>query len=256
MTSARSPEKLQRLLSGEAVFGIMQTMPSPTVTELAVWSGFDFVVLDCEHGIVDESAHLASLQAVAGTDAFAMVRVRPGDLGAVGRYLDFGADGVLMSDVGTAQDAMNFVAAATHGPVGTRSSTGRSSRAERYGLNPSSEMPRYILMGLIESRESVSNISAIAQTPGLDGLVIGHQDLSGSLGCSGDYSESVYSAALREVEQAAVGANRMLGGAPYPGSPVERLLSAGYQLIVAGVDTIALRDGFEAQLAAAKRIRD
>ncbi len=243
---------LARLRSGQPVFGLVQTAPGPFVTELAVWSGFDFVVVDCEHGIIDEPAHVASLQVISGSEAFAVVRVRPGDVGAISRYLDFGAAGILMPNVRTPAEATALVAAATYGPKGTRSSTGSALRAARYGLGPQTDPAPPLLLAMIESAQGVENIGAIAQTPGLDGLVIGPYDLSADLGCANDFSAAAYTRAFTEIERAAARTGRLLGSAAFPGFPVQRLLSAGHRFIVASVDTLALRDGFRSHLAAAR----
>jgi 2-keto-3-deoxy-L-rhamnonate aldolase RhmA len=245
---------LPRLRSGEPVFGIIQTIPAPTLTELAVWSGSDFVILDCEHGILDEPAQLACLQVMSGSDAFSAVRVRPGDLAAVGRYLDFGADAILMPDVQSAADAEAFVAAATPGPRGTRSSTG-SARATRYGLGRI-ETGSPLLLALIEGGKAVAAIDAIAATPGLSGLVIGPSDLSADLGCPNDFTAPAYTAAFVRIEQAAASAGLFLGGRAHPGFPIERLLDAGHSFLIAGADITVLRDGFHSQLAAARDRRE
>lgn len=251
-TSPKRARALSRLRAREPVFGLLQTMPGPTVTELAVWSGFDFVILDCEHGVVDERAHLASLQAIAGSDGFALVRVRPGDLGAVGRYLDFGADGIIMPDLRTKEDATAFVAAATFGPEGTRSSTGNAVRAGRYGLVPRPERESPLLLGIIESEEAVANVTTIAATQGLDGFIIGPHDLAASLDCAGNFSAPAYTAAFAAIEQTATKAELLLGSIAHPGFPIARLLGAGHRFIIASVDILALRDGVHAQLEAAK----
>jgi 4-hydroxy-2-oxoheptanedioate aldolase len=258
-------DRLARLRSGGPVFGLLQTLPGATLTELAVWSGFDFVILDCEHGVVDEQAHVASLQAISGTGAFALVRVQPGNLGAVGRYLDFGAAGIMMSNVNTAADAAAFIAAATLGPEGTRSSTGNAVRAARYGTDlqsPREEAPhekssrrRPLLLAIIESAEAIANIAAISATPGLDGFVIGPYDLAASLSCTNDFSASVYESAFAKVEDTAVQARLLLGCIAHPGFSVERLIGAGHRFILAGVDILALRDGLRSLLAAARGSR-
>ena len=156
---------LTRARGGETVFAIIQTIPSPTLSELAVWCGYDLVILDCEHGVVDEAAQLACLQVVSHSGAVCGVRLRPEDFAAVGRYLDWGADAILMADVKSLDVAAAFVAAATPGPQGTRSSTG-SSRAKRYGLPGGRARPRPLLLALIESGEAVEGVEAIARTPG------------------------------------------------------------------------------------------
>jgi 2-keto-3-deoxy-L-rhamnonate aldolase RhmA/pimeloyl-ACP methyl ester carboxylesterase len=244
---------LARLRLGEPVFGALQSIPTPMVTEIAVWSGYDFVILDCEHAIVDETAHLAALQVISGSDAFAVVRVRPGDLSAVGRYLDIGADGILLPDVRSAAEAQAFVAAAFHAPAGTRSSTGGSARATRYRLVNNEPRARPLLLAMIEGAQAVSAISAIAATPGLDGLVIGPYDLAADLGVPEDFSMPVYRETFAAVERAAVRAGILLGSRSHPGFSIERLLDAGHRFILLSSDAAALRDGYRAHLEAVRR---
>jgi 4-hydroxy-2-oxoheptanedioate aldolase len=202
--------------------------------------------------VVDEQAHLASLQAISGTGAFALVRVQPGNLGAVGRYLDFGAAGILMPSVNTAADAAAFVAAATVGPEGTRSSTGNAVRAARYGTDPQSQRQRPLLLAIIEGAAAVANITAISATPGIDGFVIGPYDLAANLGCPNDFAAPAYQSGFARIEQAAAHAGLLLGCIAHPGFSVERLIGAGHRFILAGVDILALRDGFRSLLAAAR----
>jgi len=244
------PKSLERLRSRQPVFGVVQTIPVPTITELALWSGYDFVILDCEHGVVDEPAQLACLQVISGSGASSIVRVRPGDLQAVGRYLDFGADGILMPDLRKADDASAFVAAATRAPQGTRGSTG-SARASRYGLS-TGENAAPLLLGLAESGEAAANINSIVAVPGLDGIVIGPSDLSDDLGCSGDYSLPVYCTAIETIERATSAARLLLGSRPHPGFDLSRLARAGHTLFIASSDIGVMRGGFGGDLKAAR----
>jgi 2-keto-3-deoxy-L-rhamnonate aldolase RhmA len=237
---------LARLRRREPVFGLIQTIPNPTLTELAVWSGFDFVILDGEHGVADEAAHLTCLQVLSGSAAFSAVRVAPGQFGAVGRYLDLGADAILMPDVQTPEEAAAFVAAATPGPKGTRSSTG-SARATRYGLRRSAgEAP--LLLALIEGQRAIRQMEAIAATPGLGGFVVGPSDLSADLECPNDFSSPVYASAFAAIEQGAARAKLVIGTKPHPGYPLERLLAGGHRFIIAAADIQVLRDGFRNEL--------
>jgi 4-hydroxy-2-oxoheptanedioate aldolase len=238
---------LKRLRAGKPVFGVVQIIPAPTLTELAIWSGYDFVILDCQYGVIDEAAQLGSLQVIARSDAFAVVRVKPGDLGSVSRYLDFGADAILLPDVHTQKDAADFVAAATHGPNGTRSSTGSGARAARYGLKSTPE-EQPLLFAMIESAQGVKNIAAIAGTPGLHGLIIGPHDLSADLGSAGDFSTPAYMGAFAAVEQAARQTGLILGSGVHAGFDVERLVGAGHGFIQITSDVMALREGLRAHL--------
>lgn len=236
------------------MFGVMQSIPSSTLTEIACWCGYDFVILDCETGVVDEVAQLASLQVVSGGAAFSAVRVRAGDLSAVGRYLNRGADAILLPDVTTGEQAAAFVAAATCGPRGTRSSA-RGARVARHGMMGKSEenRTRPLLLAMMEGASAVRNAVDIAATPGLDGVVIGPNDLSADLGCPGDFASSAYSEAFMQIERAARGVGMILGSALHAGFGAERLLRAGHRFILAGSDVAVLREGFRTNLAVAWR---
>lgn len=244
---------LRRLRKGDAVFGVMQTVSASALTELALWSGFEFVILDCEHGVVDEQAQFAAIQIISASDAFSVVRVRGGDFAAVGRYLDFGADAILMADLKTPVDAAAFVSAATFGPKGTRSSAGSSSRETRYGIAGKGKRAKPLLLTMLETSEALTNVTEIAATPGIDGLVIGPHDLSADLGCPGDFSAPSYKAAFVKIEKAALNARIIVGSVPHPGFSADRLLKAGHRFILASADVIALRDGYRAHLAAVGR---
>jgi 2-keto-3-deoxy-L-rhamnonate aldolase RhmA len=255
MSPTFPPSALTRLRARKPVFGIIQIIPGTTLTELAVWSGYNFVILDCQYGVVDEKAQLASLQLISGSEAFSVVRVRCGDLDAVGRYLDFGADAILFPDVQTPADALALVAAGTHGPVGTRSSTGTGARAGRHGLAPlASSRDRPLLLAMIEGASAIDHIAAIASTPGLGGIVIGPNDLSADLGCPGDFLAAPYQDAFAKVEQAAAKAGIILGSSAHPGFGIERLLRGGHSFILSNSDVSAIREGFRRDLEALAQV--
>src|SRR5579862_2458025 len=164
----------------------MQSIPSPTITESAVLSGFDFIILDCEHAVVDELSQLASLQTLSGRDAFSLARLRPEDFSAVGRYLDLGVNGILMPDIQSPEAAREFVRAATWGPQGTRSSTA-ASRTRQYGIRGAAPL-NPLLLAMIEGKAGVEAVDRILCIEGIDGVVIGPHDLAADLGRPEDFS--------------------------------------------------------------------
>jgi 2-keto-3-deoxy-L-rhamnonate aldolase RhmA len=232
------------------MFGLMQTIPLPALTELAVWSGYDFVILDCEHGVVDEPAQIACLQVLSATNTLSAVRVKPRDWPSVGRYLDFGASGIVMPDVQTAEDAAVFVASANYGPNGTRSST-RATRALRYGLKAAVAAPP-LLLATIEGARGAANVEAIAATPGLGGLVIGPSDLSADLGCPYDFAADAYVKAFNHIEPAAAKVQLLIGTIAHPGFPMERLITGGHRFLIVSADIAIIREGYESKLAQAR----
>jgi len=236
---------LKRLRQGKPVFGIFQTFPDAATTELAIWCGYDFVILDCEHGVVDESAQMGILRTLAGSDTFSLVRVRARDEPAVSRYLDFGADGVMVPDVRTPAQAQRIVSAA----IG-RWTTGL--RYDRYGLEPRNPSDRPLVIVLIESQEGVGNIDAILETDGIDGVIVGSGDLSTALGMPGDFAASAYLSAIDKVEQSARDRGKILGAKPYGEFSIAKLVQRGHRLIVIGRDVAFLRNSLVGALAAAK----
>lgn len=222
---------LERLHARQPVFGAIQTLPGVGPTEAALRIGYDFVILDCEQGACDEAAHRASLDVIAASPAFAAVRVRAGDVTAVARYIGLGADVIMMPNVATAAEAAAFVGAAATATDG----------------------PGPLLVAMIESRQAVECIGAIVATTGLDGIVIGPNDLVADLGCAGDFSAPAYQSAFAVVERTAASAGLFIGSAPHPGRDVARLIAAGHCFIRVGADIVALRDGLRTPLDAARR---
>src|ERR1700722_3895879 len=177
---------LSRLRQGEAVFGLFLTHPDPGTAETALWCGFDFLVIDCEHGVVDEPAQLNVLRVVSNSQAFSLVRVRANDESAVSRYLDFGADGVMVPDIRSVEQARRFAfAARKRWTVGLRK--------DRYGLSAEgSSRAEPLLLPLIESAQSVDQIEEIVGIEGVDGIIVGNGDLSTSLGVPGDFAAPTF----------------------------------------------------------------
>ncbi len=239
---------LERLRKGEPVFGLFQTFPESTVTEVAAWCGYDFVIVDCEHGVVDEAAQIEVLRAVSASSAFSLVRVRAGDESAVARYLDFGADGVIVPDVRTPEQAKRIAFAATGRWTG-------GLRVARYGLQQKGEqaerMPLVVV--LIESVEGVRNAAAILGIDGIGGVIVGSGDLSLSLGRPGDFADSTYLSAVETVETEARRLGKILGAKPYPGFPIPVLLERGHRLIIIGRDMNLIQSAFAAALAEARQ---
>lgn len=222
------------------MFGLVQALVSPQISELAIWAGFDFLILDCEHGVADEAGHLACLATAQNYPAFVAVRLRKGDLAAVGRYADWGADALLMPDVGSVGEAEAFVAAARPGKSGSRSSASLT-RAGHYGLRAPASPP--LLLAMIESAAGVAAADGIAAA-GVDGLVIGPSDLSADLGLP--YASDAYRIAFEQVEQAARARGKILGSRFHPPFDRDRLVAGGHRFILAASDLGILAGGLRA----------
>lgn len=245
-----------RLATQRALMGLLQTHPSPVIAEMAGMCGYDFLLLDAEHGVFSESDFLHTLRALASTDTLGMVRLAGHDTQALGRYMDMGADAIVVPDVSTVEQARALVRAMEYPPAGTRGFGAAAHRATRYGLDRAAHVsaPRsgVCLLLIIESTLGVANAEEIAAVEGVDGLIVGPSDLSANLGGVGDYSQPAYAQALATIEKAATAAGKLLGSPPHAGNPIEALFNRGHRMFILGADMPLIREVMCAQVTKAR----
>lgn len=255
--SLRSQHALrERLTKQPALLGLMQRYPCATFAELAALRGYDFLMVDEEHGVFTDSDLLQILRTVSFSEMSVVVRLLGHDLQAVGRCLDMGVEGIVVPNVATVEQAHALVRAMTYPPAGTRGLGASAHRATRYGQDIAEHMqsPRggALLLPIIESAQGVENAERILAVDGVDGAIIGPSDLAADLGCAGNFSDPTYLNALACIEQAAVNQTKILGTAPHPGQPIEALHARGHRLLILGSDTALISEAMNAQLAKAK----
>ena len=234
-------------------FGLLQTVPNTIVSYIAALSGYDFIVLDSEHGTFYEPDYLPAMLATGTFDLTTIVRLRGQVPTSLGRCLDMGIDGIMVPNVTTAHQATELVKAMHFPPKGSRGYAGSIARSSGYGLeleNYQRGAPEPFLSVMIESEEGVDNVEEIVRVEGLSAVVVGHYDLSASLGIPGDFAQPAYERALSRIEGAAATHRKTLGSAPHPDYPVEKLIARGHRLITLGVDTKLIREAMTAQIKA------
>jgi 4-hydroxy-2-oxoheptanedioate aldolase len=246
----------ERLLARPAVVGLLQTHPNLALTELVGLCGYDFLILDAEHGVFSDKDFTCAIQTLAGTDLVPMVRLAGCDAQSVGRYLDMGAEAIVVPNVVSAEQARDLVRGMHYPPHGTRGFGASTHRASRYGIELAEHLndPRggRVLMVMIESKQGVENIDGILAVDGVDGVFIGPFDLSADLGGAGNFSTPEYVEALSQVERAAVSRGKLLGTGPHPGHPVSTLLARGHRLLLIGADMPLIREAMLAQVSQAR----
>ena len=246
----------QRLSEKGILLGFGQTQPNLATAEMAGMCGYDFLMLDCEHGSFSEQDYFQTLLAIGSTDMAGVVRLRGHDTHALGHYLDMGADGILVPHVANAEQAQTLARAMEYPPAGTRGFAAPVHRASRYGLELASHIkaPREgaFLAVMIESAAGVANVEEIVAIDGVDAVFVGAFDLSADLGCPGDFSQPAYGQALTRIEQAANAAGKFVGCGPHPGYPIETLVARGHRLLGLGADMTLIREAMRAQLEHAR----
>ncbi len=178
----------RRLAAGEQQIGLWSHLSSYISTEVIAGAGFDWIVLDAEHSPNDPLTILPQLQACAEGTAAPVVRVPWNDTALIKRYLDIGAQTLLVPYVQNAEEARSAVEAMRYPPRGMRGFTGLS-RASRFGRvkNYFARAEQELcLIVQVETGEALGNLEAIAGVDGVDAIFIGPGDLSASLGYLGD----------------------------------------------------------------------
>jgi len=186
----RNPVK-EKLRAGEPVFGVSVMIPSPQIVEMIAAAGFDWVLLDCEHGTLTlESVELMAMAAEA-TGITAIARPASRSPEHILQVLDRGVAGVQVPHVNTVAQAREVVDAVKFHPAGRRS-LAAGTRAARYDAHGTladyvkAANEATLIAAQIEDREAVDNLDALLQVPGIDVFFIGPSDLSQSMGHPGN----------------------------------------------------------------------
>jgi 2-keto-3-deoxy-L-rhamnonate aldolase RhmA len=178
----------RRLQAGEFITGGHIFLPNPAMAEALACFGYEYLWIDGEHGTYDRESLLAHITAVNGAGAGAFVRVTANDPALIKPLLEMGPDGIIVPMINSTAEAAAFVSACTYPPKGTRGFGPR--RANRYGVMSDAEYLKTIDDSLvkiiqIEHREGADHIGEILDVPGIDAVVIGPYDFSGSMGLLG-----------------------------------------------------------------------
>jgi 4-hydroxy-2-oxoheptanedioate aldolase len=229
----------RRLTAGELQIGLWLGLCSPLAAELCARRGFGWLVIDGEHAPNDLGSTLAQLQAIAATEAQAVVRVPIGEAWMIKQVLDLGAQTILVPMVETVADAAALVRAVRYPPRGVRgvgAALARASHFNAIGDYLTSADDEVCLILQVESRKGVANAAAISALDGVDGVFVGPADLAADMGHLGDPGV----AAVQEAVEGAIRAIRKAGaGAGVLTSDMaiaERYIGAGANFVAVGSD--------------------
>jgi 4-hydroxy-2-oxoheptanedioate aldolase len=200
------------LRSGKPLHGVFNSLPSPAIIEMCAYAGFDFVIIDNEHGSSDFETTENMLRAARATGIVPVVRCFAPD---ISRILDMGASAVQIPMVNSAEEARELVQQVRYPGIGRRGSA-FSSRAAGYGAfggeahtSRSNEGIALILM--IETPEAVMNAGAIAAVEGVDAVFVGPNDLSHAMGFGTDWAAPAVQTAIGQALIAIAAAGKCAG---------------------------------------------
>ena len=203
----------ERVREGTDLRGTFLNLGSPLVAEVLALSGFDWLLVDLEHGVRSEEALIGQLMAGVAHDVPVIVRVESAERIRVGHVLDLGAQGVMFPRLNTPEEVRDAIGHLRYPPQGDRGvatfNRARSFGADRRDAGAVNES----LLGVvqIESVEALANVERIAAIPGVDVVFVGPSDLSTSMGIPGQWDAPAYLDALDRVAAAARQANVAAG---------------------------------------------
>ena len=243
--------RIKRMLKdGEKTAGAWLQIASPFTAEIMSQAGFDWLMIDMEHGPGDILTLIAQLQAMKGSETAALVRAPWNDFVTIKRILDTGVHGLLVPYVNTREEAESAVRACRYPPQGIRGVAG-SPRAQGYGQNVreylASANDEILLITAVETPAAVANLDGILAVDGVDGVFIGPMDLATNMGHLGDPAQREVQEAIAEIENKGLETGKILATISGSWEQAQRLYDRGYQMVMLMADGVSL-----AKLAAEK----
>jgi 2-dehydro-3-deoxyglucarate aldolase/4-hydroxy-2-oxoheptanedioate aldolase len=232
-----------KLNAGKKTAGAWAQIASPFTAEILSNAGFDWLMLDMEHGPGDILTLISQIHAMKGADCVPLVRTPWNDFVAIKRILDTGAQGVLIPYVNNRAEAEDAVRACKYPLEGIRGVAG-SPRAAGYGQNIGNYLQRtndqIFIMIAVETPDALANLDEILLVDDLDGVFIGPMDLASSMGYFGDPSQAEVQVAIREVETKVLEAGKVLATTTGTWEQAKQLYARGYQMLMLMADGVSL----------------
>ena len=242
----------KRVLAREWLAGSFVNLGSSVTVEITGNLGFDWILIDHEHGPGGEDTLLHQMQAASATPAFPMVRIANNDPTRFKRVLDVGAQGVMVPWVSTVEEAKAAVNALRYTPRGMRGiakqhrGVGYGGNFEEYYRNAHDWI---VLATQLETPEAVANSEAIAAIDGVDVLFVGPTDLTFNMGIPDQYDNPKFIDALKKILASAKKSGKAAGILVHNPQLVTVCRDIGYTFVALGSDGGAMMTGLKANLA-------
>lgn len=236
------------IASGTRQIGLWCSLASNVGAEIVCDAGFDWLLIDMEHSPNEIPDLIAQMQATSLGSATPIVRPAWNDAVLIKRVLDTGAQSILVPFVQNAEEARRAVAAARYPPAGIRGTAG-TTRASRYGRVPgylNKANAEICVLVQIETGEALKLIDEIAAVEGVDGVFVGPNDLSASLGHLGDMRHADVQTAIRHAVDRLRAAGKPAGILTSNEDDIRQYVDWGYTFVAVGSDVGILARGADA----------
>lgn len=240
----------QRLIAGEPQFGLWCSLPGSYAAEAVAGSGYDWLLFDTEHSPGEVLTVLPQLQATAAYDVSSIVRPATNDTVLIKRFLDIGAQTLLIPYVQDAAEAEQAVIAMRYPPAGVRGVSAltratRFGRVKDYARRAQDEL---CLLVQVETAAALGQLEAIARVDGVDGVFIGPADLAASLGHFGNPAHPDVVGAIEDGIRRIRACGKPAGILTSDVGLAKRCLELGATFVAIAVDVGILARGTEAAL--------
>ncbi len=224
------------------VNGVFVFTNAPASVEILGYAGFDYVVIDTEHGPNDIAAVENMIRAAETSDITPIIRVTKNDPTYILRVMDIGARGVLVPQVNSADEARSAVRSVRYHPRGDRGLAG-IVRAARYGFTPLQDYiadtnDNSLVIVQAEDIKVVAALDEILAVDGVDGVLVGPADLSHSMGIPGRFDDPEFNRVVHDIVARTVKAGKLAGMFCFDAAQAKYWRDKGVRLVLVGSDTM------------------
>lgn len=241
--------KLKKMLKeGKTAIGTFASINSPDLVEIMGLTGFDFVIIDCEHGPMDAETSTNLIRAAQIYNMTPIVRIRENSETVVLKQLDVGAHGIQVPQINTSEDAKLLVQRTKYAPLGKRGVA--MPRAADYGLYPIMEYfeksnKETMIIAHCENVTALDNLEDIAKVDGIDVIFLGPFDMSQSMGISGQVTHPKIQEAAQRVLDVCDKYNKIPGIFAVNGDDAKVKIEQGFRYVPIGMDCTLIGNAFK-----------
>lgn len=243
------------LAADEPVFGLWVTLEAPSITEMAVAVGLDWVVVDAEHGHLDWNDIVNHIRAAVRSDTVVLVRIAESNAALVKRVLDIGADGIIVPWMESAEQVSEIVRFAHYPPAGIRGIGGERATlwGQRFAQHVAEADENVLVVPLIESVSASAAIKDIASVPGIDVYYFGPADFSATAGHAGEWEGGDVADQIIAAKDTIRANGRHCGVIGISNDNLRQRIDQGFRMLGFGMDSSMIFRGLRDCMSAVDR---
>ena len=228
----------EKLSNNEAVYGLWVTLESPSITEIAVSLGMDWVLIDAEHGHLDWKDISGHVRAAMRSDTVLIVRIAERSTSLSKRALDIGADGIMIPWMESMEEVQKAVSDCNYPPEGRRGIGGERATAWGQCLkeHTAEANENVLVIPIIESIEAIPNVADMCKVDGVEIFFFGPADFSSTAGFRGQWEGPGISEKILELKNTIKNAGKYCGVVSTSNQNLTERIDQGFQMLAMGTD--------------------